>query len=226
MREIKIIIVDDQRLFASSIKIIIDGYADRGLRVVGIASNGQECLGLLEKALPDIILMDVRMPVMDGVQATKIIHETYPDIKIMMLTTFDDDTYVSSALSNGAMGYVLKNVEPHELISCIEAVSNGNLLVSASVGSRFFHHSIEEPGEASNNPLMQKEVEGLRERFPQLTGREIEVLRLVLQGMDNYHISQLLFIAEQTVRNYTSIIYSKIGVDDRLHAIRLLGPMS
>jgi len=225
MDHIKIMIVDDQKLFASSLKIVLDNYATRGLSVVAIAHDGRECLDLLKSTSPHIILMDVRMPVLDGVETTKIVHQKYPRIKIMMLTTFDDDTYVHHALTNGATGYVLKNIEPEELLSCIEAVCRGTLLVSASVGYRFFSSHLTELDDNLERARRSKKIDYLRSRFQDLKRREAEVLCLILQGMDNHEISQRMFIAEQTVKNYTSMIYSKIGVDDRLHAIRLLGSL-
>jgi DNA-binding NarL/FixJ family response regulator len=218
-------IVDDQKLFASSLKIVLDNYARRGLSVVAIAHDGHECLDLLRSITPNIILMDVRMPLLDGVETTKIVHQKYPKIKIMMLTTFDDDTYVHHALANGATGYVLKNIEPDELLSCIEAVCKGTLLVSASVGYRFFTSQQSELEDNLERTGLSGKIAFLRSRFPDLKRREAEVLCLILQGKDNHEISQRLFIAEQTVKNYTSVIYAKIGVGDRLHALRVLGPI-
>ena len=118
------------------LRVVLDDSRHKGLSVVGVASNGRECVDLLEAAKPDIILMDVRMPVLDGVETTKIIHKKYPGIRIMMLTTFDDDALVHDALVSGATGYVLKNIEPEELIACIRAIAKGNLFVSSSVGYR------------------------------------------------------------------------------------------
>lgn len=225
MDHIKILIVDDQKLFASSLKVVLDNYAERGLSVVGIAHDGKECLDLLPSAAPHIILMDVRMPVLDGVETTKIVHQKYPEIKIMMLTTFDDDTYVQRALSSGATGYVLKNIEPEELLVCIEAVFKGTLLVSASVGYRFYGGALSELDSDPERTRLSRKIGYLQSRFPDLKRREAEVLCLILQGMDNAQISEKMFIAGQTVKNYTSMIYAKIGVDDRLHAIRLLGSL-
>jgi DNA-binding NarL/FixJ family response regulator len=225
MDRIKILIVDDQALFASSLKIVLDNYVSRGLSVVGIAHDGRECIELLQSVTADIILMDVRMPVLDGVETTKIVHEKYPKIRIMMLTTFDDDTYVQQALSNGATGYVLKNIEPEELLVCIEAVCKGTLLVSASVGYRFYGSPLSDLDSDPERARLLRKIAYLQSRFPDLKRREAEVLCLILQGMDNTQISQKMFIAGQTVKNYTSMIYAKIGVDDRLHAIRLLGSL-
>lgn len=216
-------IVDDQVLFASSLKVVIESYRHEGLSVVGIAHDGNECLQQLRVVKPDIILMDVRMPHLDGVETTKIVHQKYPGIRIMMLTTFDDDTYVQHALSNGATGYVLKNVEPTELVTCIKAVFNGTFLVSSAVGYRLIGNDELDVERGMKNERERKKIEYLKSRFQRLTRREAEVLLLVLQGLDNHQISQRLYIAEQTVKNYTSAIYKIIGVEDRLHALQMLG---
>lgn len=223
MAAIKVMIVDDQVLFASSLKVVLDHSANRDISVVGIAHDGKECIEQLKSVKPDIILMDVRMPELDGVLTTKMVHERYPLVKIMMLTTFDDDSYIRDALANGAVGYVLKNIQPEELVVCIEAVSKGSLRVSYSVGYQVFSGPLEEMTKRLEEGKHDRRIEQLKLRFPDLRRREAEVLCLVLEGMDNHEISQTLFIAEQTVKNYTSAIYAKIGVEDRLHAMRRIG---
>ncbi len=122
MARIKVLIVDDQELFARGLEIILKGHGAEDLAVVGIAANGKEALHRVGALSPDVILMDVRMPVMDGVEATRLIRERHPQAKILILTTFNDDQYVSEALGAGAQGYVLKNVKPEELITSIKAV--------------------------------------------------------------------------------------------------------
>jgi DNA-binding NarL/FixJ family response regulator len=220
--QISVVIADDQTLFASSLEIVLDGYGRGEFTVIGIAHNGRECVEIVNARPPDVILMDVRMPEMDGVEAARIIHERHPRIKILMLTTFDDDAYVTQALGAGATGYILKNIQPNELVSCIQAVQRGTMLVSPSVGYRFFSQPLPELRTEPEEAEYLRKLNYLQARFPDLRKREAEVLYLVLQGMDNHMISQTLFIAEQTVKNYTSMIYTKIGVEDRLQAIRLL----
>jgi DNA-binding NarL/FixJ family response regulator len=163
MDQIRIMIVDDQRLFASSLKVVLESSRQEGLSVVGVMRDGKECLDHLESLRPDIILMDVRMPGLDGVETTKIVHQKYPNTKILILSTFDDDTYVHHALLNGATGYVLKNVEPEELISCIKAVFRGSFLVSSSVGYRVFTN--EEAG-TENQTGLHRENRILEVPFP------------------------------------------------------------
>jgi DNA-binding NarL/FixJ family response regulator len=221
-KTIKVIIADDQVLFASSLKLVLESDASGDFQVIGVARDGNECVDLLRTTVPDIILMDVRMPTMDGVEAAGVIHARHPGIKIMMLTTFDDDAYVKHALSSGATGYVLKNIEADELFACIRAVVKGTLLVSPSVGYKFFGQVDAGHVEETHSDYHTK-LNYLQTRFPELKRREAEVLYLILQGRNNTQIAQTMYIAEQTVRNYTSSIYDKIGVDDRFQAMQLLG---
>ena len=220
---IRILIVDDQALFATSLKLVLENSRPGDFEVVGIAANGIECVGKVNELHPDLVLLDVYMPEMDGVEAAAVIHRQHPEVKILMLTTFDDDTYVKNALKSGASGYVLKTIDADELASFIRIVHKGMVLLPSSVGSRLF-----EGGEARAAPGSEARegaptIKALQARFPELKPREAEVLRLILQGNSNHQIAQTLFIAEQTVRNYTSSIYTKIGVDDRFQAIQLFG---
>jgi DNA-binding NarL/FixJ family response regulator len=220
---IRVLLVDDQVLFASSLRLVFENTAADEFVITGIAANGRECLARLAKDQPHVILMDVYMPEMDGVEATAAVHAQYPDIKIMMLTTFDDDIYVKNALKAGASGYVLKSIDAEELITCVRAVHQGMLIVSPSVGFRYFVQKEESPIPESVARGLPARVKALQERFPELKPREAEILELILQGNNNNQIADLLFIAEQTVRNYVSSIYAKLGVDDRLQAIQLFG---
>ena len=136
MAKIRVLIVDDQELSATGIQIILRGHGEGEVVPIGIAKDGKEAIKMTDTHRPDVVLMDVRMPVMDGVQATETIHERHPNIRILILTTFDDDKYVLEALSNGASGYVLKNIPPDELIMAIKTVFRGSLLVSPTVGRK------------------------------------------------------------------------------------------
>jgi DNA-binding NarL/FixJ family response regulator len=219
MGSIRVMIVDDQELFASGIDIILKGYGAEDITVVDISTNGAEAVRKVAKAAPDVILMDVRMPVMDGVEATRIVHERHPGIKILILTTFDDDQYVYNALSNGAIGYVLKNVNPEELVSAIKAVYAGNLTVSSAIGYRLVKSAAAGVRmDAQRNVEYQGDLNFLLRHFESLRGREAEILNLIMADYDNRQIAETLFLAEQTVRNYISVIYAKIGVSDRAHA--------
>ena len=220
MSKIRVLIVDDQKLFVSSLKIVLQGHGRERIEVVGTAYDGQESLALVEKTRPDVVLMDVRMPVMDGVQATRSILERFPGTKIVILTTFDDDDLVYQALQSGAVGYILKNIESEELITAVRAIFDGQFLVSNAVGRKLITHV--DPREVAGvvSPEFESQVRTLLGAFPFLTTREAEVLHLIGQNWDNKEISERLFIAGQTVKNYTSRIYAKLGVADRLHAIQ------
>jgi DNA-binding NarL/FixJ family response regulator len=141
----------------------------------------------------------------------------------MMLTTFDDDDYVKHAMQAGANGYVMKNIDADELIAYIFAINKGTHLMSPSIGTKYFGQSSESPGAAGDKQQPAEKIDYLQTRFPDLKRREAEVLFHILQGLNNNQIAELLFISKNTVNNYTSTIYAKIGVDDRLHAIQLLG---
>ena len=220
MDKIRVAIVDDQRLFASSLRIVLRGHGQSQIEVVGMASNGKESLDLVERTRPDVVLMDIRMPVMDGVEATKEIRARFPDMKIMILTTFDDDDYVFGALQNGADAYVLKSIEPEELVTSIVATHNGQFLVSSSVGRKLLSHVDLSQTQEAAAPDWDSAVESIAGKYPFLARREAEVLCLICSNWDNHEISERLYIAEQTVRNYTSRIYTKLGVPDRLHAMK------
>ena len=213
-REIKILIVDDQTLFAEGLKTILESRAE-DMDVVGIASDGNQVLGILEKVIPDIILMDIRMPGMDGVETVKRVHQRYPAIRIVMLTTFDDDEYVKTSLLYGAIGYLLKNRPPVELIASIRAVKNGVLQIDPAVSK------------ALVKDVREREIndDDFIRNMHTLTAREREVLRLLIQAFDNKGIAAHLNIMEQTVRNYISAIYSKLGIVNRIEIMKYTAKM-
>jgi DNA-binding NarL/FixJ family response regulator len=211
MSAIRVLLVDDQALFVESLKTVIEHSAD-DIEIVGIARNGAQAVEAMAAAPADLVVMDVRMPVMDGVEATKRIREAHPEARIMMLTTFEDDEYVQEALEHGAAGYILKDIPPAELIASIRVVAGGAFLIAPSVAKSLIHRAYLKP-EFSPTP----EPEWLR----QLSRREREILGRLVEGRSNKEIAAELFIAEQTVRNHISVIYDKTGVDDRAQAVRL-----
>jgi DNA-binding NarL/FixJ family response regulator len=218
-----VLIVDDQLFFASCMKIILEESKSFPIEVVGLAPDGKEALRMSSLYSPHVVLMDVRMPVMDGVEATRHIHAKHPGIKIMILTTFDDDDYVFKAMENGASGYILKNMQPEDLISSIKAVYTGTFQMSPAIGEKLVKHALE-----GQNQLRKKDAEDhaqlnyLAALLPAMTRREIEVLFYILMDLDNHEIAERLSIAPQTIRNYVSIIYGKLGVVDRNHAKRVI----
>jgi DNA-binding NarL/FixJ family response regulator len=208
---IKILLADDQQLFSDNLKLMLETLT-KDFQVVGIAANGEEAVEQTEAVQPDIILMDVRMPGMDGVQATRLIHRAHPEIKIVMLTTFPDDSYVEEALQHGAYGYLLKNIKAEELIASLRAISRGAVLFSPDILQKLIQRMDSKPEELDNE---------YREVISRLGHREREVLKLLAREYSNQQIADTLFISEPTVRNYISSIYAKVGSKDRLHVISI-----
>jgi DNA-binding NarL/FixJ family response regulator len=211
MSQIKVLLVDDQKLFVESLRTVIETRAS-DIIVMCVAFDGSEALECIAKEQPDVVLMDVRMPVMNGVECTRLIKELYPGIKVLMVTTFDDDQYVIDALKLGAVGYLLKDVPPLELITAVRAVYEGGVLISPKVASKLVEKLVSPI--SSDKP----EFPGIQE----LNSREKKIIQLMAQGFDNKEIAKELYVAEQTVKNYISIIYSKLGVRDRVQVSRLV----
>ncbi len=218
MKKIQIILVDDQTLFVESLRTVLEMRAD-DMAVIGVAYDGAQAVELVGECKPDVVLMDVRMPVMNGVESTRLIKEEYPDIKVLMLTTFDDDQYVVEALRLGAVGYLLKDMPPVELISAVRAVHEGGVLISPKVATKLVKKIVSPAGKEkdASNPTINS-----NSWVQELSEREKRILQLMAQGFDNKEIGKTLFIAEQTVKNHVSIIYSKLGVRDRVQASRLV----
>lgn len=211
---IKLVLADDQTLFRESLSNILKLKA-KEFDVVGLAQNGEEAVALAASTAPDIILMDVRMPILDGVEATKIIHERFPAIKIMMLTTFDDDEYILHAIQNGAIGYIIKTIPPNELITSIMALKNGIFQMSPSIAGKLARQKV---WEQTKTNMLNKEP--LPSWFLSLRAKERALLLLICQGYTNKEIGNRLYLAEQTVKNYTSRIYEAMEVDNRHAAIK------
>jgi DNA-binding NarL/FixJ family response regulator len=216
MNKIRVVLADDQVLFVENLKFVLEKRA-KDIAVTGVAQNGSEAIACVERQKPHIVLMDIRMPIMDGVEATRIIHQRFPDTQIIVLTTFDDDAYVHDALHYGAVGYLLKNIPPKELIASIRAVREGGVLISPQIARKLVDQVFQLTREKN------KKAELSKESFNQqgLSNREKEILHLISKGYNNKEISNFLFIAEQTVKNYAHSIYSKIGARDRAQAIKM-----
>jgi len=207
---IKVLIADDQRMFAESIKYIVESRAS-DILVVGISFDGREAVRQVGELRPNIVLLDVRMPVMDGVEAARLICRDHPEVKVLMLTTFADDEYVKASLRHGAVGYLLKNRPPVELINSIRAVMGGIMQIDPAVSRSLLY------GNQSETPDEQ-----ILANLKTLTHREREVLTLMVQALDNRQIAKTLAVAEQTVRNYISTIYDKLGVTHRMAVLRMV----
>lgn len=213
MKDIKLLLVDDQELIRESLQIILN--MDPEIEVVGLAENGQTAVDLLEHTKPNVILMDINMPVMDGIEATSYIKKHWPDIRVIMLTTFQEIVHVKGALSLGAEGYLLKAIHPHDLISGIKLIHRGGTLLPQNLAKLL----IEQVKDALllNQSALPKE-NAANSKYG-LSEREIQILRLLAQGMSNRNIAEKLFLSEGTVKNYVSSLYSKLDVKDRLEAV-------
>lgn len=204
MTKIKVLLADDQELILESLHIVLSMEED--LEIVGLAKNGEEAIKGCEQFEPDIVLMDVNMPVMDGVAATALIKERIPATKIIMLTSYKEVEYVLAALSYGAEGYLLKAIHPKDLAAGIRVVQAGGTLISQEMASKMIKNM--------NNTTSAKSNE-----FG-LTTREVEVLHKLAAGLRNQEIAEVLYLSEGTVKNYNSTIYSKLNVKGRREATR------
>ena len=203
---IKVLVADDQELLRESLKIILS--SNNNIEVVDTVCNGTEVLESINKNIPDVILMDVRMPEMDGVTCTKIVKERYPQVKVIVLTTFDDDEYIYDALRYGASGYLLKGVSMQGLISGINTVLNGGTLINPEVATKFVRLVSEI---TYGNRI--KAFEG--EKLDNIGDAELRIIKLVGRGLSNKEIAHDLFLSEGTIRNYLSQILSKLELRDR-----------
>lgn len=203
---VKIVIADDQELIRESLKIVLGMHED--IHVVDTAMDGFEVLQILEREKVDIILMDIRMPGMDGVHCTKITKEKYPETKIIILTTFDDDEFVFSALKYGASGYLLKGVGMDELYQAILTVNSGGAMINPDIATKVFSMFSKM---SQNNLSIQIDEEAIQD----ITHPEWRVIQQVAFGLSNKEIAQKLFLSEGTVRNYLSSILSKLNLRDR-----------
>jgi DNA-binding NarL/FixJ family response regulator len=207
MEPIRLLIVDDQRLMRQGLRTLLELEPD--LQVVGEAEDGLAALEAYASLLPDVVLMDIRMPRMDGVEAIHRLRQRWPQTRVIILTTFDDDAYVFDGLRAGALGYLLKDASGAELAEAIRKVAGGGALIEPSVARKVL----------AEFARLAEPVQPPVERLPEpLSERELEILKLLAQGANNKQIAAQLYLAEGTVKNYISAILSKLGVDDRTQA--------
>lgn len=233
---IKIIIVDDQSLMRDGLEIILNSCPQ--IEVADCGANGSEAVKLTEKIHPDLVLMDIRMPIMDGVEASKIIKKTFPDVKILLLTTFDDEELIISAVSAGISGYVFKDIEKDKLIEAIKDCIKGTFIMPSRVAQVLANHipdikadylhnsNINDKNKYTTNveDTNNKEISDNELRINNqiifkklgLTEREIQIAMMIVQGFNNHQIASSLYISDGTVKNYVSSIYSKTEMKDRL----------
>jgi DNA-binding NarL/FixJ family response regulator len=205
---ITVVLADDQAMVRAGLRALIE--AEPGLAVLGEAMDGKEAVAVTEQARPDVVLMDIQMPVLDGIEATKRIVATVPESRVLILTTFDLDEYVFGAIRAGASGFLLKERPPEELLSAIRVIADGEALLAPNVTRRLIERFARQP-----DPLQPPQS------LSRLTARELEVLRLVANGMSNAEIAAHLVMSEPTAKTHVSRIFSKLGARDRAQLVVL-----
>ncbi len=205
--KIRVLVVDDQTELANEIASVLA--TDASLQVIGIACDGADALSKMPTARPDVVLLDIRMPNMNGVVATSRIKDGYPDVKVLILTTFDDSDYILSAINNGASGYLLKDIGGGALIEAIKNAHAGDTILPSKIAKRIT--------DAAKHVVADREIKLMRAFM--LSEREIEVALMMCEGFTNRQISSALSLSEGTTRNYVSAIYEKTGSENRTDAI-------
>ena len=203
---VKVLICDDQAVVREGLRTILN--ATPGLEVVGVAENGQEALLQAERLSPDVVLMDLKMPLLNGIQATRLLHEQHPAMRVLVLTTYDFDEWVLDAIRVGAVGYLLKDTPRDELVTAILGTAEGRSYIDPSVAGKLLQQV--RSGQAG--------VAAQADITSRLSEREVAVLRLIALGLTNSDIAQRLYLSEGTVKNYVSSILTKIGAADRTMA--------
>lgn len=202
--QIRIIVADDHTLFREGVRALLSSIPE--LDIIAEAATGDEAVQLAKKWVPDVILMDIQMPGMNGLDATRSILEDNSNIGVIVVTMFDDDDSVFAAMRAGARGYILKGADQEDMVRAIEAVARGEALFGPSIASRIMDYF--------NQPLSKVST-----AFPELTPREREILELLAQGMNNHGIATRLTLSLKTVRNHVSNILNKLQVSDRVQAV-------
>ncbi|MGT2885076.1 response regulator transcription factor [Streptococcus ferus] len=202
----KVLIADDQELIRESLKIVLSAYPD--IDVVGAVGDGFEVLEKLKTVTADVILMDIRMPKMDGVLCTKTVKEQYPNVKVIILTTFDDDEFIFSALKYGASGYILKGISMEDLHQAIETVSQGNAMINPDIATKVV--KLFSQIAQSNSAIQVQETS-----VADISKAEWKIIQQIGFGLSNKEIATKLYLSEGTVRNYLSNILSKLNLRDR-----------
>jgi len=215
---LRVLIADDQSLMRDGLQTILQ--LEEDIEVIATAENGEEACKLAEVLHPDLVLMDIRMPVMNGIEAVKQIRKSLPNTKVLMLTTFDEDQYIIEALVNGATGFLLKDIPTDKLLDAVRDAARGNMMlpaaIAAKLASRLTAASDQPPGFRQDHKLSDIKF----------TDRELSIIALMTEGRTNREIAGLLFMSEGTVKNYISGIYDKIGTNDRTQAVIWLKKMT
>ena len=203
---VRVLICDDQTVVREGLAAILS--TDPEIQVVGLASHGEEALALIPETQPDVVLMDLKMPVMNGVQTTQRLRRDHPGVYVLVLTTYADEEWVLDAVRAGAAGYLLKDTRRDELLAAIKGTAEGRSYLAPTIAGKVMQQAIAGPPAASPD-------EPSGEAF---TERELQILRLLAKGYRNPEIAQRLYLAQGTVRNYVSAIFQKLGVSDRTQA--------
>jgi DNA-binding NarL/FixJ family response regulator len=206
---IRVMLCDDQTLVTDGLQLILE--TDSSLKVVGIARDGVQATEIVPQVKPDIILMDLKMPGMNGVHATQAIRRNYPNIPVLVLTTFDDEAWLMDAIRSGAAGYLLKDTPRDRLIAAIKDTVAGKAHVDPNVAGKLLSQVAHTPSPNAPPPAFSYD----------LNERELAILKLMTHGLNNAEIAKRLYLSEGTVRNYASAIFAKMGVSDRLQAVIL-----
>lgn len=215
MKKTKILIIDDHQLYREGIKKILE--FEKSFEVVGEGADGNLAVALVEKYHPDVVIMDINMPHVNGVEATKHLIECYPNTKVIILSIHDDENYVTHALKTGACGYLLKEMDVDALIDAVKVVAEGGSYIHPKVT----HNLVKEFRRLAENAAKNKSGynENIRRPYHLLTRRECEVLQLLAEGKSNRKISEALYISEKTVKNHVSNILQKMNCNDRTQAV-------
>lgn len=211
---IRVLVVDDQALIRLGFRLLLSSTDD--LEVVGEAQDGRAAVEQVAALRPDVVLMDVRMPGVNGIDATRSIVESHPDTRVLVLTTFDLDAYAFAALRAGASGFLLKDAAPAELAAAVRTVHSGDAVVSARITRRMLELFAEHLPAAADRPA---EPDAVHPRLASLTPRETEVLRELADGLSNAEIAERLYLSEATVKTHVGRVLAKLGVRDRVQAV-------
>jgi DNA-binding NarL/FixJ family response regulator len=206
-RPVRVLLVDDDDLMRAGLRAVLS--SDTAIEVVGEAADGRDAVARARARRPDVVLMDVRMPGLDGISATRDVLAISPEIKVAILTTFEDDDYIFGALDAGASGFLLKRTRPEDLMAAVHTVAAGEALLSPSVTRRVIERAAEHPP-----PDVSAHA-----RLAELTPRELEVLELIADGLSNGEIAGALVVEESTVKTHVRRILRKLGLRDRVHAV-------